>query len=222
MIRSLEADALMSWKMTSGPTQEGSATGKLGTSYAQESVVPILVELGIADLTDVIASIAGSLNAFDVLRLTEVELVERCRVPRMTARKLRRRALQLVKDQREEDGGGGRGTTMSPPPPLTHNDDDDKSESGGKSNVSSSGADSNSSRVVKEPSKFSFDRTLRSHNSFGESPRTPQQQLTHRDFNTNTITNSGGLLASKKTLVHQMHTFTPKVRKTKSAARLFY
>lgn len=146
MVRSIEADALVSWtKFPSVPPHNDSTK--------QYSVEPILAELGISDLKQSIQDIS-TLNAFDVLKLTEVELVEKCRVPRMAARMLRRRALQLVKEHR--------------------------------------GSPREQEGVISERTG-AFD-ILRSHNSFGESPR-----------------------MKPKMLLHNMNTFTPKIRKSKSA-----
>eukprot|EP00615_Pteridomonas_danica_P001419 CAMPEP_0114352936 /NCGR_PEP_ID=MMETSP0101-20121206/18304_1 /TAXON_ID=38822 ORGANISM="Pteridomonas danica, Strain PT" /NCGR_SAMPLE_ID=MMETSP0101 /ASSEMBLY_ACC=CAM_ASM_000211 /LENGTH=287 /DNA_ID=CAMNT_0001493555 /DNA_START=275 /DNA_END=1139 /DNA_ORIENTATION=- len=92
-IRSNEADALV----------EGTRY-RAGRRVSGKSVDGILVDLGISHFQDNILATAGGLDVYDILRVTELELVERCGLPRLQARKLRRRVLQTT---HENKGGPG-------------------------------------------------------------------------------------------------------------------
>jgi hypothetical protein len=87
-LRSVEADAL-------GATVGMSALGFGRRPTAVRLLLePLLAELDLGDYRDAIVATAGGSEVADLLRLSEVELVERAKMPKALARKLRRRAYQ--------------------------------------------------------------------------------------------------------------------------------
>lgn len=151
MIRSIEADALTNWN---GEVKEPAhAHLRPGRRQSGCTVDPILIELDIAHLRNAILTTAGSLDVFDILRVTELELVERCRVPRMQARKLRRRALQAAKVKNDDTDNSSSPNNKTPTKLVV----DDM--------VEEKGEDDSDDEVAP------FDRRLKSGLSFGGTPR---------------------------------------------------